>query len=224
MTPTCLEEVRSVDRAHPTTRAVVPNHLFTCAERISAAIVIIVLLPVLIVVAITILALSRRNPLIRHNRVGWQGRPLAMLKFRTMWNPGIVPIRRFAIESVSGFVPVSKLAVDDRVKSRFAAFCRRHSLDELPQLYHVVRGEMSLVGPRPITHEEIRDYYGESSEEILSMRPGLTGLWQVRGRSRLSYERRRRLDLLLVRRASAGLYLAILMRSIPGVLTGRDAS
>jgi lipopolysaccharide/colanic/teichoic acid biosynthesis glycosyltransferase len=198
--------------------------LVTRAERIAAAIALIVLSPVLIIIALTILGLSRRNPLIRHNRVGWQGKPLAMLKFRTMWDPESVPARRFAIESVSGFVPVSKLAVDGRVKSRFAAFCRKHSLDELPQLYHVIRGEMSLVGPRPITLEEIKGYYGESSEEILSMRPGLTGLWQVRGRSRLSYERRRRLDLLLVRRASAGLYLAILLRSIPGVLTGRDAS
>lgn len=184
---------------------------------------LVVLSPVLIVIAVTLLVLSRRNPLIRHNRVGWRGRPLAMLKFRSMWDPAIVPARRFEIESVSGFVPVSKLAIDDRVKSRFAAFCRRHSLDELPQLYHVMRGEMSLVGPRPITQEEIHDYYGESSEEILSMRPGLTGLWQVRGRSRLSYERRRRLDLLLVRRASASLYFAIILRSIPGVLTGRDA-
>jgi exopolysaccharide production protein ExoY len=224
VTPTCLEEVRSVERAHRTTRTVVPNRLYTRAERIAAAIALVVLLPVLIAIAITILALSRRNPLIRHNRVGWQGRPLAMLKFRTMWDSASIPARRFAIESVSGFVPVSKLAVDDRVKSRFAAFCRRHSLDELPQLYHVMRGEMSLVGPRPITQEEIHDYYRESSAEILAMKPGLTGLWQVRGRSRLSYERRRRLDLLLVRRASAGLYLAILLRSIPGVLTGRDAS
>jgi exopolysaccharide production protein ExoY len=220
VTPTCLEEVRSVERTHWTTRNVVPNR----AEQIAAALALIVLAPVLIVIAITILGLSRRNPLIRHQRVGWRGTPLAMLKFRTMWDPASVPFRRFAVESVSGFVPVSKLAVDDRVKSRFAAFCRRHSLDELPQLYHVMRGEMSLVGPRPITQEEIRDYYGESSEEILSMRPGLTGLWQVRGRSRLSYERRRRLDLLLVRRASASLYFAILLRSIPGVLTGRDAS
>jgi exopolysaccharide production protein ExoY len=223
VTPTCLEEVRSAERTHQTARSVVPNHLFTRAERIAAAIALVVLSPALILIAITLLVLSRRNPLIRHNRVGWRGEPLAMLKFRTMWDPASVPARRFAIETVSGFVPVSKLAVDDRVKSRFAALCRRHSLDELPQLYHVIRGEMSFVGPRPITQEEIRHYYGESSEEILSMRPGLTGLWQVRGRSRLSYEKRRRLDLLLVRRASKGLYLAILLRSIPGILTGRDA-
>jgi exopolysaccharide production protein ExoY len=223
VTPICLEEVRSVERTHRTTRSVVQNHVFTLAERIAAAITLVLLSPVLVLIAITLLALSRRNPLIRHNRVGWRGAPLAMLKFRTMWDCTSIPARRFAIESVSGFVPVSKVAVDDRVKSRFAAFCRRHSLDELPQLYHVICGEMSLVGPRPITHEEIQDYYGESSEEILSVRPGLTGLWQTRGRSRLSYERRRRLDLLLVRRASASLYLRILVRSIPGVLTGRDA-
>jgi exopolysaccharide production protein ExoY len=223
VTPTCLEEARSLERTHAITRSIARNCLFARAERIAAAMALIFLSPVLIVIAITILALSRRNPLIRHNRVGWRGRPLAMLKFRTMWDPAIVSPRRFAIESVSGFVPVSKLAFDDRVKSHFAAFCRRHSLDELPQLYHVMRGEMSLVGPRPITQEEIHDYYGESSDEILAMRPGLTGLWQIRGRSRLSYERRRRLDLLLVRRASAGLYLAILLRSIPGVITGRDA-
>jgi lipopolysaccharide/colanic/teichoic acid biosynthesis glycosyltransferase len=109
------------------------------------------------------------------------------------------------------------------VNSRFAAFCRRHSLDELPQLYHVARGEMSLVGPRPLTQEELREHYGPAAAEVLSARPGLTGLWQVRGRSRLSYARRKRLDLLLVRRGCVGLYLRILWLSIPGVLSGRDA-
>jgi lipopolysaccharide/colanic/teichoic acid biosynthesis glycosyltransferase len=147
-----------------------------------------------------------------------------MLKFRTMWEPGSYPAGRFAIESVSGLVPTSKRSADPRVKSRFAAFCRRHSLDELPQLYHVARGEMSLVGPRPITVGELGDYYGSAADEVLSVRPGLTGLWQVRGRSRLSYARRKRLDLLLVRRGSPSLYLQILLRSVPKVLTGRDAA
>jgi lipopolysaccharide/colanic/teichoic acid biosynthesis glycosyltransferase len=141
-----------------------------------------------------------------------------------MWDARIPLAGRFAIESVSGPVPTSKRCADPRVKSRFAAFCRRHSLDELPQLYHVARGEMSLVGPRPITLAEHREYYGSSADEVLSVRPGLTGLWQVRGRSRLSYARRKRLDLLLVRRVSASLYFHILVRSIPSVLTGRDAS
>jgi lipopolysaccharide/colanic/teichoic acid biosynthesis glycosyltransferase len=164
--------------------------------------------------------LSRRNPLIRHRRVGWQRRPLAMLKFRTMWDDSPSGAR-WTIEEVSGFVP-EKIG-DARVNGRFAAFCRRHSLDELPQLYHVVSGEMSLVGPRPITGAELRDYYGSDADEVLSVRPGLTGLWQVRGRSRLSYTRRRRLDLMLVRRRCGALYFRILLRSIPGVVSGRDA-
>jgi exopolysaccharide production protein ExoY len=192
-------------------------------ERTAAAIALLVLSPLVLAIGVTILILSRRNPLIRHNRVGWKARPLPMLKFRTMWEPGSKPGARFAIENVSGHVPASKSTVDPRVTSRFAAFCRRHSLDELPQLYHVARGEMSLVGPRPITIGEIECYYGSSADEILSVRPGLTGLWQVMGRSRFSYARRRHFDLLLVRYGSASLYFQILVRSLPGVLSGRDA-
>jgi lipopolysaccharide/colanic/teichoic acid biosynthesis glycosyltransferase len=181
----------------------------------------VALAPFGLVIAITILALSGRNPLIRHNRVGWRGQPLPMLKFRTMWDD--CGVAGLAIENVSGPVPASKLFGDDRVNSGFAAFCRRHSLDELPQLYHVARGEMSLVGPRPITREELLAHYGSAADEVLSVRPGMTGLWQVMGRSRLSYATRRRLDLLLVRRASMGLYLRILLRSVAGVLSGGDA-
>jgi exopolysaccharide production protein ExoY len=219
VTPTCLEEERYVEREQAGTS----HPLLAGVERIVAAMSLLVLAPLVIAIGVVILVLSRRNPLIRHNRVGWKGRPLAMLKFRTMWGAGTQSAGRFAIESVSGFIPTSKRCADPRVKSRFAAFCRRHSLDELPQLYHVARGEMSLVGPRPITMEELQDYYGSAADEVLSVRPGLTGLWQVRGRSRLNYARRKRLDLLLVRRASASLYFKILLRSIPNVLSGRDA-
>ncbi len=222
MTPTCLEERLSTE----TGRARRGHALHGAArglEQLIAAVALLALAPAMLAIALVILVLSRRNPLIRHERVGWEGRPLAMLKFRTMWAPEDAPPGRFANELVSGYVPADKRGADPRVRSRFAAFCRRHSLDELPQLYHVVRGEMSLVGPRPITLTELRDHYGPAAGEVLSVRPGLTGLWQVRGRSRLSYERRRRLDLLLVRRASAGLYFWILLQSIPGLFSGRDA-
>ncbi|HTF67062.1 MAG TPA: sugar transferase, partial [Edaphobacter sp.] len=87
----------------------------------------------------------------------------------------------------------------------------------------VVRGQMSFVGPRPITRLEIDKFYGDCAEELLSLRPGLTGLWQLMGRSRLSYAARRELDLLFVRRASAGLYFSILLKTVPRVLTGTGA-
>jgi lipopolysaccharide/colanic/teichoic acid biosynthesis glycosyltransferase len=193
------------------------------AERIAAAILLVILSPLAAAIALAIFALSRRSPLISHNRVGWRGAPLAVLKFRTMWED-IGPFTGFQIvENVDGYSPNSKYAADSRVTSRFAALCRRFSLDEIPQLYHVVRGEMSLVGPRPLTLRELQKHYGPATSSVLSLRPGLTGLWQLKGRSRLTYAQRRRLDLLLVRRMSAGLYLRILFQSVPKVLAGVDA-
>ena len=179
-------------------------------ERTAAAVLLILLAPLILVVAAAIFLISGRNPLIRHTRAGWLGRPLAMLKFRTMWGTDVE-------------APPVKSQDDPRITSAFARFCRRHSLDELPQLVHVLRGEMSFVGPRPITAEELDEYYGPAAEEVLSVRPGLTGLWQVRGRSRLSYDRRKRLDLILVRRASLRLYVHILLCSMRHVFSGQDA-
>jgi exopolysaccharide production protein ExoY len=182
-----------------------------------------ILAPLLITVAAVIALLSGRSPIVRHGRVGWRGIPLPLLKFRTMWPRECVRSRIFTIEPVDDYVPTLKTKPDPRVTSRFAGWCRRHSLDELPQLYHVVRGEMSFIGPRPITRAELDRYYGESAHEVLSLRPGLAGLWQVRGRNHLTYAKRRRLDLFLVRRMSAGLYFRILWRASWKVISGSGA-
>ena len=103
--------------------------------------------------------------------------------------------------------PDLKSPDDPRVASSFARFCRRHSIDELPQLWHVVSGEMSLVGPRPVTEGELHRYYGAHASEVLQVKPGLAGLWQVSGRNRLTYAERCRLDLRLVRERSIPLVL-----------------
>ena len=188
-----------------------------------AAVALIVTAPALVVVAAIIAILARRTPLVRHRRVGWRGAELPVLKFRTMWEPSQPWAPVFTIEDVSSAIPVTKNGEDDRITSRFAAWCRKHSIDELPQLYHVVRGEMSFVGPRPITRGELDEHYGSSADAVLSLRPGLTGLWQLMGRSRLTYSKRKRLDLRLVRCASPRLYFRILFRSVPRVLLGHDA-
>lgn len=140
-----------------------------------------------------------------------------------MWEPGTPRAPLFTIEDVGGAVPAEKAMPDPRVTSRFAAWCRRHSLDELPQLVNVARGEMSFVGPRPVTRAELDTYYGKSTREVLSIRPGLIGLWHVMGRNRLSYPQRRRLDLFLARRSSMRLYLTILVRAVPMILIGDGA-
>jgi exopolysaccharide production protein ExoY len=203
VTPT-LERIRFADAG------VDRRWLLSVFERAAAGILLVALSPAIFVITVTITVVSRRSPLIRHARVGWMGSPLLMVKFRTMWGNETE-------------TPAAKNPDDPRITSRFAAFCRRHSLDELPQLIHVLRGEMSFIGPRPITARELDEYYGPAAEEVLSVRPGLTGLWQVRGRSRLTYDRRRRLDLILVRRASAGLWLHILLCSVRGLFNGQDA-
>jgi lipopolysaccharide/colanic/teichoic acid biosynthesis glycosyltransferase len=161
--------------------------------------------------------------MVAHLRVGYHGRPFWMLKFRTMWGPGTVYSTGRWIERLANEVPESKGSEDPRVCSRFARLCRKFSVDELPQLVHVVAGQMSLVGPRPITGAELMKHYGPSAEEVTGILPGITGLWQVLGRDRLTYARRRRLDLFLVRHFSTRLYFLILLRTIPSVLFGRNA-
>ena len=196
-------------------------------ERLGALIALILLAPVLALTAASIFLLSGRPPFIAHARVGQYGRRIWMLKLRTMWQ-GSGPRRRlrslFAVERIDGaWVPCAKRHADRRVTSGFAARCRRHSIDELPQLWHVVSGEMSLVGPRPITALEFDRWYGAEAADILLRKPGLTGLWQIKGRSALNYSQRRRLDLFLVRRWSVRLYLKILVSTIPRVISGENA-
>ncbi|MGH9558405.1 MAG: sugar transferase [Bryobacteraceae bacterium] len=197
--------------------------LLSYTERLVTLIAAIALLPVLIALIGIVGALSRRAPLVAHRRVGRHGRLFWMLKFRTMWdgvgNSGGGFIERLPETEV----PEVKNGADPRVTSRLAAFCRKYSLDELPQLWHVIRGEMSLVGPRPVTPAEWKRYYGDRSAEVLKLKPGLTGLWQTRGRNRLTYRQRRRLDVFLARHYCLLLYLRILGLTVPRVIAGRDA-
>jgi exopolysaccharide production protein ExoY len=196
--------------------------LIGAGERVAGVVLFALILPVILVSALVIWISSRRSPWIAHRRVGWLGSDLWMLKLRTMWRPqsrGAGWIEY--IEDSAGHA--GKREGDPRVGNRFAAFCRRHSIDELPQLWHVITGEMSLVGPRPMTRSELRRYYGDDADEVLRVKPGLAGLWQVSGRNRLSYRERLRLDLRLVRERSAGLYFAVLWRTIPEVFRGENS-
>ena len=196
-------------------------------ERTSAVVLLLLFLPGLLTVAALITLLSRRTPFIAHLRVGQEGKAFWVLKFRTMWGDSpaqdTLPSRVMVEHVMTQALPTKKRKHDPRVANGFAAFCRKYSIDELPQLWHVIRGEMALVGPRPLTPEELATYYHSAATEILQMRPGLTGLWQVRGRSRLSYRQRLRFDLFMVRNWSIRLHAGILLATIPRVLLGKDA-
>jgi lipopolysaccharide/colanic/teichoic acid biosynthesis glycosyltransferase len=200
--------------------------LLSVLERVAALAVLVALAPVLLIVAIATAVLSRTSPLIAHRRLGLGGSPLWVLKFRTMWTCGArPPAARLALVEyiVDESGPREKGLRDHRVSSPFARFCRRHSIDELPQFIHVVLGQMSLVGPRPITSSEWKQHYRRHAAEVLDVKPGLSGLWQTMGRSRLTYEQRRDLDLALVRNRSLKLYFQILLWTLPEIWTGRNA-
>lgn len=185
-------------------------------DRLLAIPLLIGAVPVIAGAAFTVWALSRRGPFLAHRRIGQGGAALDVIKLRTMWNN----------ESEDSGVPVPefvKTEDDPRITSSFARFCRRHSIDELPQLLQVVLGQMSLVGPRPLTRQEMSEHYSDAEAAVTHLRPGISGLWQVRGRNRLNYRQRRRLDLFLVRRYSLALYLRILLATVGSVITGRDA-
>ena len=195
------------------------------AERLACVLLLTLLSPVWLTAGIVIIVLSGRGPLIAVLRAGRHGKPLWLLKFRTMW-PG-AGAKRGAFAFVEHIVdedgPLRKDSADVRVTSGFARFCRRFSLDEIPQLFNVIAGEMSLVAPRPLTRSELSEYYGEEAAEVLSVRPGITGLWQVSGRNSLTYAERRRMDMFMIRNLTIRLYLRILLRTIPVVLTGKNS-
>ena len=209
---------------HPVARPVSWRAVALC-ERVFALALALALLPIVTVAAAVVALLSGRSPFVAVARAGLRGRRIWLLKIRTMWDgeADIRSRRRLVQRIANAAVPEIKTDDDPRVTSAFAAFCRRYSIDELPQLWHVVRGEMSLVGPRPLTYSELETHYGYNASEVLSVRPGLTGLWQVKGRNSLTYPQRLALDLHLVRNWSVSLYLSLLAATIPAVFSGRNA-
>jgi lipopolysaccharide/colanic/teichoic acid biosynthesis glycosyltransferase len=180
---------------------------------------LMVTLPLMAVICIVVMATSPGPVLHRQMRTGHNGKPFCMLKFRTMYAGAHAARAALAHHSQAG-THLFKLRDDPRV-TPVGRVMRRYSLDELPQLFNVLRGEMSLVGPRPLLVED-SDYQGPARDRLL-VPPGLTGLWQVSGRSNLPWEEMVRLDLHYVENSTLRLDLAILTRTVRAVVTGHGA-
>jgi lipopolysaccharide/colanic/teichoic acid biosynthesis glycosyltransferase len=191
--------------------------------------VLILLSPVMAVIAVTVRLASPGPALFRQVRVGRLASPFVMYKFRTMYDGIDDSVHREYVTSMltqpecpdGGEPGVYKLSNDPRV-TRVGAFLRRSSLDELPQLFNVLRGDMSLVGPRPSLPWEVELYPPEYRIRF-TVKPGITGLWQVRGRSTLTTSQALEFDAEYVRRVTFWMDLTILLRTIPVAFTGHGA-
>ena len=191
---------------------------------VGAGLGLVVLAPFFLIVAMMVRA-DGGPAFFAHQRVGRGGKLFGCLKFRSM-----VIDSQARLEALLANDPAAraewdatrKLKNDPRI-TRIGRFLRSTSLDELPQLINVLRGEMSLVGPRPVQEAEIDRYYGASAAHYMAVRPGITGLWQVSGRSETSYESRVALDVAYVSRPSLLADIAILLRTPVAVLSRRGA-
>lgn len=189
-------------------------------DRIAAAAGLVVLLPLLLLVAILVKATSPGPVLFSQLRGGLNGRPFRMFKFRTM-KSGAEAERESLLAANEMDGPVFKLSDDPRV-TPLGRILRRTSVDELPQLVNVLLGQMSLVGPRPLPVIEARELDGVHRRRM-SVRPGITGLWQVSGRSDLTFQEWMALDLQYIDNWNLGLDAIILLRTIPAILSARGA-
>jgi len=185
-------------------------------------ILIILLAPIFVVAAILIKLTSPGPVLFLQKRLGLNKRGFLVCKFRTMVPDAEKKMKEIEhLNEVSG--PVFKIKRDPRITA-IGGFLRRTSIDELPQLFNVLKGDMSLVGPRPLP---VRDYEGFSEDwqrRRFSVRPGITCLWQVGGRSSIPFEKWMQLDLQYIDEWSLWLDLQILLRTIPAVLRGSGAA
>lgn len=199
----------------------------TCKRLIDillSAILIVLLVPVFIIIGICVRCGSPGPVFYVHKRVGLNGKSIFIYKFRTMV-PGADNLELYLNdEDLEKFTVEYKLEDDPRITG-VGRFLRHTSLDELPQLLNILIGNMSFIGPRPVVQDELKHYTEDGQKLLLSVKPGLSGYWQVKGRGTASYESgdRQRLELYYARNASLMLDFKLFLMTFGTVLRGRGA-
>lgn len=182
-------------------------------------------LPFLCFIYLTIKITSGGNVFFSHERIGRGGRKFRCYKFRTMYPDAekrLKEILKQCPEKRKEWEATHKLKNDPRV-TPIGSFLRKTSLDELPQFWNVLKGDLSVVGPRPVVDDELKIHFGPKAEKILSIRPGITGLWQVSGRNDTSYSTRVMLDEKYVDSRSLMLDIKLIAKTIPSMISSKGA-
>ncbi len=177
---------------------------------------VIVLSPFFLIISLLIKVTSKGPVFFVHERVGLNGRKFKLIKFRTMVNNAEEMIASFSPEQKKEWEENYKLKDDPRI-TKIGKFLRRTSLDELPQLINILKGDMSIVGPRPVVDEEL-NWYGDKKDKLLSVKPGLTGWWAVNGRSNVPYPERCDLELYYVDHISFALDVKIILKTLGAII------
>ena len=224
MSDTTLQSAVTKATANRTARMQPPAVSFNAIgvralDLIVALSILIFTLPLLIAIALVVRMQDGGRAVFAHERVGFGGRSFKVLKFRSM----VLDADRRLAELLASdpyaraeWERDHKLKCDPRI-TRVGAFLRRSSLDELPQLFNVLRGDMSIVGPRPIVTAEI-SRYGRRFQHYCAVKPGITGLWQVSGRNDVAYRRRVAMDTIYARHKSLAWDIKLLLLTVPAVL------
>lgn len=182
---------------------------------------LIVLSPIFLILAIIIKLDSKGPVFFAHTRYGKDGKKFKMYKFRTMYENAQDMINDFTPEQMKEWKENFKLQNDPRI-TKVGKFLRKTSLDELPQIVNIIKGDLSIIGPRPVIEEEL-EKYGDNKDKFLSVTPGLTGYWQANGRSSTTYEQRMEMELYYIDNISPKLDVKIFFKTIESVIKKEGA-
>lgn len=188
---------------------------------VSSACLFLIVWPLFFLIALAIKIDSKGPIIYRHKRVGMLGKSIYLYKFRSMVADADAMIKQFTPEQRSRFDANFKLDDDPRI-TRIGRLLRKSSLDELPQLLNILKGELSVVGPRPVVEAELIKY-GENADKFLSVKPGLTGYWQAYARSDCDYDTRMEMELKYAREANLWWDIRILFATVVAVFCGKGA-
>ncbi len=188
---------------------------------VSSTLLLIILSPLFLILIVLVKLDSKGPVFFGHKRIGYKGETISVYKFRSMVQNAEEVLRNFTPEQKAEFEKNFKLDDDPRV-TKIGAFLRKTSLDELPQLINIIKGDMSVVGPRPIVQKEVAKY-GKYADKLFSVKPGLTGFWQANGRSDTTYDERVQMDMYYIDNRSTLLDIRILFKTVIAVIRKEGA-
>ncbi|WP_304032280.1 sugar transferase [Ruminococcus bromii] len=211
--------------ASPSGHAIKKKPVYDFFKRIfdivCSLVALIILSPVFLIMAILVKTTSEGPAFFAHKRVGKNGKEIKIYKFRSMVTNAEELIKQFTPEQKAEYEKNFKLENDPRI-TKVGKFMRKTSLDELPQLLNILKGDISIVGPRPVTEVET-EIYGNYRDMLLSVKPGLTGFWAANGRSDTTYTRRRAMEIYYVKNRSLWLDIKIIFKTFVSVFKGEGA-